>query len=99
MGSCVRRTSRASARLALKGVARAPHRADRVAVGTPDQRLPEPANVHVYGAPVDEGIASPYAIQQLLARQHASCVLHEEGEQLEFGGAQAHLPFAPHDAV
>src|SRR5262245_12590712 len=99
MTSCVRRTSRASARLTLEGVASTPYRADRIAVGAANQRLPEPPHVHIHGAAVDEGIASPYPVEQLLARQHAPHILHEEGEQLELGGTKAHLAFAACDAV
>src|SRR6516165_8287910 len=99
MASCLRRTSRASARKSLEGVAGPPHRTDRVAIAAADQRLPEPAHVYIHGTAVDEGIAPPHAIEQLLARQHAPHVLHEEGEQLELCGAQAHLAFAARDAM
>src|SRR5215467_5589568 len=99
MASCVRRISRAPARLTLEGITGAPHRADWVAVGAADQRLPEPPYVHIHGAAIDERIAPPYAVEQLLARQHASRILHEEGEQLELGGAEAHLALAARDAV
>src|SRR5262247_2762181 len=99
MASCLRRTSRASARMTLEGIASPPHRADRIAIAAADQCLPKPAHVHIHGSAIDEGIAPPHAIEQLLARQHAPHILHEEGEQLELGGPQAHLALAARDAV
>src|SRR5262249_56576273 len=99
MASCLRRTSRASACLTLEGIPGTPHRADRVAIAAADQCLPKPAHVHIHGTAIDEGIAPPHAIEQLLARQHAPHILHEEGEQLEFRGAQAHLAFTTRDAM
>src|SRR5262245_38647781 len=96
---CLRRTSSASARMTLESVASPPDRADRVAIGAADQSLAEPAQRPIHGAAVDEGIAPPHAVEQLLARQHAPHILHEEGEQLELGGPQAHLALAARDAV
>src|SRR5215831_1393399 len=99
MTSCLRRTSRAPARMTLEGIAGPPHRADWVAIAASDQRLPKSAHVDIHGTTVDEGIAPPHAIEQLLARQHAPHILHEEGEQLELCGAQAHLAFTTRDAM
>src|SRR6202521_247058 len=99
MTDCVRRISRPRARSLLESIAGAAHGADRVAIGASDQRLSEPSHVDVDGAPVDEGIAPPHAVEQLLARKDAAGVLHEKSQQFEFGGSQANLALAAGDAV
>jgi len=83
----------------LERVTGTAHGANRIAVGAANQRLAQSAHVHVDRAPVDIGIAPPHAVEQLLARQHAAGVLHEEGQQAELGRPQAHLTLAAGDAV
>ena len=94
MTGCLLRISRSRVRRLLEGVASAAHSADRIAVHPADQGLAQPPHVHVDRAPVDEGVASPYAVEKLLALQHAAGVFHEEGQQLELRRAEPHFPLA-----
>src|SRR5262245_16200323 len=91
--------TRISNRVGAEGVARATHRTDRVWVGAADQRLAQPPHVDVDGAPVDESVAPPDTVEQLLAREHPARVLHEEYQQLELGRPEPHLAGMACDAV
>src|SRR6185503_469368 len=83
----------------FEGVAGTAHGAYRVDVGAADQRLAQSSHVHIYRAAVDEDVAPPHPVEQLLARQDAARVLHEKGQQPELGRPQADLALAAHDAV
>ena len=100
MTDCLRHESSGPRhRRLLEGIAGTAHGAYRIGIGAADQCLAQSSHVHVDRAPVDEHIASPHSIEQLLARQHPTRVLHEEGEQPELGGPQANLALAARDAV
>src|SRR5689334_46761 len=63
------------------------------------QRLPQPANVHVDRALLDEYVIAPDLVEELRAAVDPVRMGHEEMEQTEFGGAQLD-PRAPRrDAV
>src|SRR5882762_9646234 len=68
----------------VEGIAGAADCTDRVD-GTPAvERLAQTSDVDIDRAFVDIHIATPDAIQQLLARENASRILHQEFEQAEF---------------
>src|SRR5262249_21326154 len=85
--------------LLVEGVARSAHGADRIAIAVRHERLAQAPDMHINGAPVDEVVAAPHPVEQLLARQHAPAVLHEEGEQAKLGRPEAHLAVASGHAM
>src|SRR5262252_1282201 len=62
--------------------------ADRIGIVTAVERLAQPADMHVDGALVDIDFAAPYAVEKLLAREHATGPLHQKFEQTIFGRAE-----------
>jgi hypothetical protein len=88
-----------AATVGSEGVSSAAYCADRIVIVMLHQGLSQPSDMNVNGAPVDEGIASPNPIEQLLARQYAARILHEVGEQLVLGRAEAYLAAATGDAM
>src|SRR3974377_110683 len=72
----------------IQGVAGAAHRGDGMGLGPSTERPPKPADMDVNGALIDIDVATPYAIEQLLARENAAGSLPQIFEQPIFGGAK-----------
>src|SRR6185437_253102 len=73
-------------RRGIERVARGAHRADDVGPVAVVERLAQPPDMHVDGAQLELGVAAPYGVEQLLAREHAARPLEEEAQQAELGG-------------
>src|SRR5579864_5253221 len=69
----------------VEGIAGRAHGADHVRPAAAVQRLAEPADMDVDRPELDLGVASPYGVEQLLARKHAARPLHQEPQQAELG--------------
>src|SRR5262249_43158915 len=72
----------------VEGVTGAAHGTDRVGLVAAVERLAQAADVHVDGAFVDVDLATPDAVEQLLAREHAAGRLHQDLEQAVLGGPE-----------
>src|SRR6185295_20225924 len=75
----------------VERIARATYRSDRIRGAATIERAPQPPDMHIDGALIDIDIASPHAVEQLLARVDAARALHQEFEQAEFGRPEMHL--------
>src|SRR5258708_23710782 len=75
-----------------KAVAGPAHRLDILVTVIAFERLAEPADVHVDGAFFHVDVASPHAIEQLLATVYTVGVQHEELQQPVLGRSQGHGP-------
>src|SRR3984957_3574654 len=83
----------------VERVARAAHGADRIGGAAAIERLAQAADMDVDGAFVDIDVAAPDAVEQLLAREHAAGILHQEFEQAELGGAEWDVASGAGDAL
>src|SRR4029077_17966345 len=76
----------------IERVAGGAHGADEVLVAAVIERFAQAADVHIDGAKLDLGVASPDRIEQLLAREHAAGPLEEEARSEEHTSElQSHL--------
>src|SRR4029077_18625675 len=83
--------SRALHEAVVERIAGAAHGADRVGGAAPVERLAQAADMDVDSAFVDVDVAAPDAVEQLLAREHAAGIFHQEFEQAEFRGAKRNV--------
>ena len=55
--------------------------------------------MHIDGARLDVDVRPPHRVEHLLAREHASRMLHQELEQAELGRPQMDRPAVAADAM
>src|ERR1700737_1015335 len=72
----------------VERVPSAAHGADEVGRAGEIDRLAQAADVDVDGACLDIDVMAPHLVEQLLAREDAAGMLHEEAQQAELGGAE-----------
>src|SRR6185503_14910228 len=72
----------------IERVASGAHRADQILMAALIQRLAQAADVDIDRAQLDLGVAAPYRVQQLLAREDAAGSLEEEAQEPELGRAE-----------
>src|SRR5262245_46290181 len=72
----------------------ATHRPDRIRLPAAIDRLAQPTDMDVNSPLVDIDFRAPYAVKQLLAREHASGPFHQKFEQPVLGRAKFDLAAA-----
>src|SRR5215216_2589656 len=83
----------------VERVAGAAHGADGVALALAVERFAQPADVDIDGALVDVDVASPNAVEQLLARKYPAGTLQQKFQQTKLGRPQLDLAAAAKDAT
>src|SRR3954451_24662442 len=83
----------------IQRIAGAAHGANRVLLAVRVEQFAQAADMHVDGALVDIDVASPDAVEQLLAAEHPAGTLEEELQQAVFGGSQIDRPAGARDAA
>src|SRR6267154_2254632 len=72
----------------IQRIARAAHGADRILLAVRVEQFAQAPDVHIHGALVDIDVASPDAVEQLLAAEHPAGMLQEKLQQAIFGGTE-----------
>src|SRR5579859_5827679 len=91
--------SRAFHEAIVECIAGTAHGADRVGGAAAVERLAQAPDMNIDGALVDVDIAAPNTVEQLLAREHATRILHQEFQQTEFSWSKLHIAPGARDAL
>src|ERR1700722_2642286 len=69
----------------VERIAGAADGADRILLAAGVEQFAQAPDMHIHGALVDIDVAAPYAVEQLLAAEHAAGMLEKEFQQPVFG--------------